>query len=256
VLAALREVYDGRWSRNVGTDGGRTLEWTGRIVVIGAVTTAWDRAHDVTSAMGDRFVVVRTDSNDKDGRQKAGRRAIDNTGSEIKMRDELARAAGQAINGMDTKPDPLTEQEIDQLLAAADLVTLARTGVDFDYRGDVIDSHAPEMPTRFAKQLAQIVRGGVAIGLGRRRAVQLAIRCARDSMPPLRLAIIEDIAEHPNSTASDVRRRLNKPRSTIDRQMQALHMLGVLDVDEGEYGNKTRWWYSLADGINPAALRP
>jgi hypothetical protein len=53
-----------------------------------------------------------------------------------------------------------------------------------------------------------------------------------------------------------VRRRLNKPRSTIDRQMQALHMLGVLDVDEGEYGNKTRWWYSLADGINPAALRP
>ena len=25
VLAALREVYDGRWSRNVGTDGGKTL---------------------------------------------------------------------------------------------------------------------------------------------------------------------------------------------------------------------------------------
>jgi hypothetical protein len=25
VLAALREVYDGRWERNVGTDGGRTL---------------------------------------------------------------------------------------------------------------------------------------------------------------------------------------------------------------------------------------
>ncbi len=36
VLAALREVYDGRWSRNVGTDGGRTLEWAGRIAVIGA----------------------------------------------------------------------------------------------------------------------------------------------------------------------------------------------------------------------------
>jgi hypothetical protein len=24
VLAALREIYDGRWERNVGTDGGRT----------------------------------------------------------------------------------------------------------------------------------------------------------------------------------------------------------------------------------------
>jgi hypothetical protein len=29
VMAALREIYDGRWVRTVGTDGGRTLEWHG-----------------------------------------------------------------------------------------------------------------------------------------------------------------------------------------------------------------------------------
>lgn len=62
VLGALREVYDGRWSRNVGTDGGRTLEWAGRIAVIGAVTTVWDRAHSVIASMGDRFVLMRMDS--------------------------------------------------------------------------------------------------------------------------------------------------------------------------------------------------
>ena len=27
VLAAIREIYDGRWERNVGTDGGATLTW-------------------------------------------------------------------------------------------------------------------------------------------------------------------------------------------------------------------------------------
>jgi hypothetical protein len=199
VLAALREVYDGRWSRNVGTDGGRTLDWEGRIVVVGAVTTAWDRAHDVTAAMGDRFVLVRMDSTSKDTRQAAGRRAIGNTGSEDQMRDELAMAAGNVITNMRPAPDPLTEHEVSRLLAAADLVTLARTGVDYDYRGDVIESHAPEMPTRFAKQLGQIVRGGVAIGLDRHRSVQLAVRCARDSMPPLRLAIVDDIASIPTA---------------------------------------------------------
>jgi hypothetical protein len=47
VLAALREVYDGKWERNVGTGGGRTLPWEGRIVVIGCCTTAWDAAHSV-----------------------------------------------------------------------------------------------------------------------------------------------------------------------------------------------------------------
>ena len=40
VLAALREIHYGRWSRIVGTDGGQTLRWTGRLIVIGAVTTA------------------------------------------------------------------------------------------------------------------------------------------------------------------------------------------------------------------------
>ena len=115
------------------------------------------------------------------------------------------------------------------LLAAADLVTLARTGVEYDYRGDVIDAHAPEMPTRFAKQLTQIIRGAVAIGMDRDDALRLAIRCARDSMPPLRLAIIDDLAAHPYSTPTDVRKRLGKPRATVDRQLQALHMLDVVD---------------------------
>jgi hypothetical protein len=111
VLAALREVYDGYWPRNVGTDGGRTLEWAGRIVVVGAVTTAWDRAHDVMAAMGDRFVLVRMDSSDKQTRQAAGPKAIGNTGSETKMRGELAEAAGRVILNMRGRPGELSEWE-------------------------------------------------------------------------------------------------------------------------------------------------
>jgi hypothetical protein len=84
VLGALREVYDGRWSRRVGADGGRRLEWAGRVVMIGAVTTAWDAAHAVVASMGDRFVLLRMDSTV--GRQAAGRKAITNTGDEVAMR--------------------------------------------------------------------------------------------------------------------------------------------------------------------------
>jgi len=256
VLGALREVYDGRWSRNVGTDGGRTLEWTGRIVTVGAVTTAWDQAHNVIATMGDRFVLLRMDSTT--GRQAAGRKAIGNTGSEVQMRTELAEAVAGVVAGMDTDPTAVTEAEADALLAAADVVTLARTGVEYDYRGDVIDAHAPEMPTRFAKQLTQVVRGGIAIGLPRDDALRLAIRCARDSMPPMRLAILDDVAAYPDSSTADVRKRLGKPRSTVDRQLQALHMLGVLAVaeEQTEWAGKpaTRWTYCLAEGIDPHAL--
>jgi hypothetical protein len=258
VLAALREVYDGRWSRNVGSDGGMTLEWAGRIAVVGAVTTAWDKAHAVISAMGDRFVLIRMDSTK--GRQAAGRKAIGNTGSEVQMRAELAEAVAVVLAGMSSAPVTLTAAETDVLLGAADLVTLSRTGVDYDYRGDVVDAHAPEMPTRFAKQLAQVVRGGVAIGMNRDHALRLAIRCARDSMPPMRLAIIDDVSANPDSSTADVRKRLGKPRATVDRQLQALHMLGVLQCDEQEVQHAgrdgTRWFYRLAEGIDPGALDP
>jgi hypothetical protein len=176
------------------------------------------------------------------------------------MRAELAEAVGGVIAGMRAEVGELTGHEIDRVLAAADLVTRARTGVEHDYSGKVIDAHAPEMPTRFAKQLAQVVRGGVAIGLDRTEALRLAIRCARDSMPPLRLAVIDDVAANPGSTPSDTRRRTGKPWTTIDRTMQALHMLEVLEVDEVEesLGGKpvTRWYYSLAEGIDPASLDP
>jgi hypothetical protein len=256
VLAALREIYDGRWYREIGAEGGRTIEWRGRIAVVGAVTTAWDTAHTVISTMGDRFVLIRIDSTT--ARHAAGRKAIGNRGYETQMRAELAQAVAGVIAGMTRDPITVTDGETDVLLAAADLVTTARTGVESDYRGDVIDAHAPEMPTRFAKQLTQIVCGALAIGMNRTDALRLAIRCARDSMPPLRLAIIDDLVEHPCSTPTDVRRRLEKPRATVDRQLQALHILGVVDVEEVEdmVSRKSRWYYSLADHIDPDAIYP
>jgi hypothetical protein len=258
VLGALREVHDGSWVRKVGSDGGQSLPSSGRIAIIGAVTTAWDTHHAVVAAMGDRFVLVRADSTKN--RQAAGRKAIGNTGSEIQMRAELAQAAGGVIAGMDTTPIAVTDEERDALLAAADLVTLARTAVERDHQGNVIDAHAPEMPTRFAKELVQIVRGAVAIGMDRHNALRLAIRCARDSMPPLRLQIIDDLAAHPHGLVAEVRKRLGKPHNTVDREVQALYMLGVLKCDEAsEFIQKTgkwasKWHYSLADGITPTAI--
>lgn len=262
VLSALREVHDGSWDRNVGTDGGRTLTWTGRIAVLGAVTTAWDRSHSVIAAMGDRFVLLRMDS--RVHRPEAGRQAIRNTGAEEEMRAELRAAASGVIAGMNANVGPVTEDEQEAVLAAADLVTRARTGVDYNYRGDVIDAHAPEMPTRFAKELAQVLRGGVAIGMDRRDALRLAIRCARDSMPPIRLAIIDDLAANAGSagcTAGEVRKRIDKPNTTVRRELEALHMLGVTtviheeDVSYGGHVGGTRWYYGLAGWVNPEALR-
>ena len=179
LLAALREVHDGKWERNIGTDGGRTLTWQGRIAVIGACTTAWDTAHSVIATMGDRFVVLRMDSTT--GRQGAGLKALKNTGEEVEMRAHLAEVVRDVLAPVTPRLTLApTDTEVNRLLLAADLVTLARTAVEMDYKGDVIDAHAPEMPTRFAKQLLQIMRGAWAIGLERTgRAPARHPLCAR-----------------------------------------------------------------------------
>jgi hypothetical protein len=248
VLAAIREIYDGRWERNVGTDGGKTLTWVGRIAVIGACTTIWDQAHGVVAACGDRFVLVRADS--KVGRIGAGLRAISNTGNENAMRQELAAAVGGILGHIDPANEyRLNTDETERLVKVADIVTTARTAVERDYQGNIIDAHAPEMPTRFARQLTQAVRGAVAIGMTPAAAMRLATRCARDSMPPLRLKILLDIAANPDSRPGEVRKRLSRPWRTVKREMDSFYMLRLLTCIEEEVtqGEKVRtdWHYSL-----------
>jgi hypothetical protein len=257
VIGALREIHDGYWTRAIGTDGGQKLEWRGRIVVLGACTTAWDAAHGVVAAMGDRFVTIR--SNSKVGRIASGRRAMRNTGREAEMREQLAAAVGSLIAGVDPgQVYELTEEDEDIIVTAANLVTLARTAVEADYRGNVIDAHAPEMPTRFAKQLTQIMRGAVAIGMTPQEARKLSLRCARDSIPQIRLNVLKDIEANPMATANSVRRRLQKPRTTIDRVLQALHILELLRCEEKPFTDAdgktvSRWFYQLADDIEVRA---
>jgi hypothetical protein len=257
VLAALREVHDGRWERNVGTDGGQTLTWTGRIIIVGAVTTAWDSAHVVVATMGDRFVLLRPET--EAGRKPAGKGAIRNTGGEAAMRAELAAVVGGIIGHMNMEPHKLSGDEEDRILNAADIVTMARSAVERDYRGEIVFAHDPEMPTRFAKQLVQMLRGAVAVGMSSEEGMRLALRCARDSIPPLRRHILLDLARNPRSRVTEVRKRISKPRNTVRRELECLHMLGVLTCDEeekvGDDGKKhTTWHYQLAGDYDVKTL--
>jgi hypothetical protein len=254
VLSALREIYDGRWHRDIGSEGGRRLTWQGRLVVIGAVTTAWDQAHSVIAAMGDRFVLVRIDSTDN--RRAAGLQALRNVDREPTMRGELTETVGALLEAARARTTAeLTDADMESVLDRADLVTRARTGVERDYAGNVVCAHAPEMPTRFAKQLAQLMRGGTAIGMTAADAFDLMLRCAADSVPPLRLAVLGDIVDHPTSTTSDVVERLQLPRRTVDRVLQELHLLELLHVDAVPRGESVRWLYTLAESVDAEVLR-
>src|SRR5262249_21379133 len=143
-----------------------------------------------------------------------------------------------------------------------DIVTRARTGVERDYRGDVTMAHAAEMPTRFGKQLAQVVRGAVAIGMTRDAAMHLAVRCARDSVPPMRLEILLAVAANPGAQVAEVSRQIDAAWMTVKREMEALHMLRILECDETEDTEeeesgvkaKRKWEYILSASFDRDTL--
>jgi DNA-binding transcriptional ArsR family regulator len=238
ILAALREIHDGRWDRSVGFQGGSTISWEGRVVVIAACTTSWDSAYSVLAAMGPRFVTIRSSA--RTGRIAAGRRSISNAGAEDKIREKITQAVAALIADARLAPRDtgLTESEEIRLVNAADLVTHARTGVEVDYQSNVTDAHELEMPTRFSKQLVLIFRGALSIGIDRKQAMALVLRCARDSIPPIRLAVLKDLAKNDikDCRISAIARRLRKPWNTIRRTLDALYVLGLVNyiIESGE----------------------
>jgi DNA-binding transcriptional ArsR family regulator len=109
-----------------------------------------------------------------------------------------------------------------------------------------------------------LMRGAIAIGVERPDAFRLAIRCARESLPPLRLLVLQDVALNPMAEAGSIWRRVGKPRRTIQRHLEALKELKLLVLTEEpqfemtEDGNmkqgKSKWYYDVDPSVDLSPL--
>ena len=135
VLAALREVYDGSWTRHIGTSGGRTFHWQGEVGLIAGCTPTIDRHHAVMGAMGERFVMFRLPEAESD---EQARRALEHAGREASMRRDLTDAVRSLFDAGLGTPRPLSDAERARLVPLAALVVRCRSAVERDsYNRDI-----------------------------------------------------------------------------------------------------------------------
>jgi hypothetical protein len=226
----LREAHDGATSRRTGYDTARVLTWAGQVSIAAACTSTWDTAHEVVSQMGDRFVVVRGDT--EGDRMGVGRRALDNAGRESVMEAELAAAMGGLVAGADLNVRDLTDDENEWLVRLADIVTRVRTAVERDQRGDILSAHAPEASTRFSAQLANAVRAGVAFGLDSATAMARAARYARDSIPPNRWRMLFYVLEHPQTEPNSAYLEFDRSLAAVRNDLEILRVLRIARAEE------------------------
>lgn len=177
ILAALREVYDGHWAREIGGEGGAVLEWRGKLGLVMCSTTAYDRAHEVISQMGDRFLLIRLDDDQPEQGMLA---ALEGAGQEGEARDALAAAvAGLLGHPPEHPPLAATGDDRRRMAKLANFVTLARSPVARDYRGEIELVMDREAPYRFGKQLYALWRACGLLGMDRDQAWEVANRVAR-----------------------------------------------------------------------------
>jgi energy-coupling factor transporter ATP-binding protein EcfA2 len=238
LLAALREVYDGAWTRHVGTDGGRTLAWKGKVGMVGGVTPTIDRHHAVMGAMGERFVLYRLPEVDP-GTQ--ARQALSHAGREVQMRTELGDAVHRLLDQAAREPRTLNDEEVDRMISLATLVVRARSAVERDgYSREIELVPGPEAPTRLIIALDRILAGLDVIGCDRQHAWHVVTKCALDSIPALRLAVLYALMNGQADT-NNISGKVRHPAQTTRRALEDLVAHGLVELERQGEGKPHLW---------------
>jgi DNA-binding transcriptional ArsR family regulator len=242
VLAAFREIFDGEWTRKLGTDGGKSFSWHGKVGAIGGVTEEIERHHSVMSTLGERFLFYRIPRLDDDESEIRAEKALNQGPNVATIRLKLKAAVHDLFKNGIHETDA-NDQETDRTpIDLAMVVVSWRSSVIRDGNSrDVLLIPGTEVPTRIAKNLQQLQRGFRAIGLSESAARKLLVRVGLDSIPLVRGKILRMLIEGPQSTSDISERLVGYSRSTVDRHLAEVRAHRGVEVKTLERGQLPRW---------------
>lgn len=228
VLAALRELYDGAWTRHLGTEGGRTLSWKGKVGLVFGCTGVIDSHYSVIGAMGDRFLLSRV-------APCAGqfRRALEHSGAATgKMRKELAAAVAHLFAAERPEPRPLAEEEFQRLDGVVALAVRLRGAIERDRQSREVEViFGAEGTARLGLTLERLLAGLDVLGVERKLALDVVEAVAFDSVPPLRLGAFRYLQQLAPAQVETpiVAKALGLPTGTVRRALEDLAAYGLVE---------------------------
>lgn len=243
LLAALREVYDGSWVRRVGTDGGRSIRWSGRVSFLGA-TTPVDTLQEIRISMGERFLFHRMKSVVTE--EELAWAALNSSRSEDRLREAFHQAVHVLVECIEIPtdlPSPPTAVST-RLVALSRLVVRARAVVQRDERRDITAIHAVELPPRLVKQLLTHYHALLLIGCTPDKAWAVVRKTGLDSVPYYRVSILGHLARCDDGAT--IRGIVTSTRDlvekTVRRVLQDLEALRMVHQEAGAGQRGTRWY--------------
>ncbi len=250
ILGALREVYDGHYVRQLGTDGGRELEWRGKLGLIFGCTTVIDTHWSVENALGNRFLLSRLGPS-----RVQFAWALKHTGPSLAiMRRELADSVTALFATSRPDPQPLDPEsdEFKRLDRVVYLTTLLRAAVERDrYKRDILSFHGAEGGGRIGLALERLLAGLDVLGLERSTALDAVAAVALDSAPPIRRKAYEFLCEPlpgaapqdplPWRTTSELAGKMGLPATTARRTLEDMYGYSLCQYNSAGPGKAGLW---------------
>jgi hypothetical protein len=243
ILAQLREIYDGSFSKEWGN--GKSLNWTGRIGLVAGVTGVIDREYALGAILGERFLMYRVKGAPA---RVLARRAIDQASTwQQEQRQNLRAIVAAYLWALEPVPPPMSEPMKGGITALADFTARARSPVFFDRRTGQIDLiPEPEAPGRLAKQFDLLAK---ALAVVRQTAtVTLAdyltiVQVAHDCLPSTRQVVLEQILGTTESlSTTEIAENTGYPTESARRFLQELVAVKLVTrITAGKQGSADRW---------------
>jgi hypothetical protein len=251
ILAQLREIYDGEYTKGFGT--GKVFSWRGKIGFIAGVTGVIDTYYAVYQVLGERFIQYRLPLV---GRREQARFALRNAGKETVMRKALqdvftAFFTGRTFPALQTIEVP--DATGDDLVTLACLASVARSGImrESYHTREIELAPDPEAPARLVKQLKALA---CALALVDARTTvtpadmapvaTIALNC----LPKLRYQVLSalyanatDTTLAPDLSTTDIAERIGYPTNTTRRILEELTALRLTRKRPGGEGKADRW---------------
>jgi hypothetical protein len=261
IFACLREVFDGKFVRQLGTDGGRTFAWAGHAGFTGACTEAIDSPSIDLGLLGERFTYFRVPPVTAGEDYLACVVADENAGHQPRIRSDRARLVADFFDGLALPAElpPLSEEQQSRLITLAGVGTKCRSSVvrdGYSREIELVPNH--ERSPRLYSQLRQLHAGFTVIGTPEVDVWRLLAKAALDGIHPGRRAVLDYLMTWPGEhTTASIAGHCRLTVTPTRRHLQDLCAHGVLDV-VGE--NPERWttsdwlrdaWWAVADLSQP-----
>ena len=254
-LGAIGMIHDQHYQREVGTDGGRTISFYGRVGFLAATTDVIDHPdHQQANAeMGERCLYYRYPESSGYHEINSSLDTPDGSAKSQEIR-RLFGVFGAEIGGVvwhgQTPPRPLEDHERKTIGALAQFCARGRSGVQRDRwdKHQIAGLSRSALGPRLANTLAQLMRGMESVGCTPAEQRRVLMQCAMDSMPAVRAVAVKTIAQEGAVTPGELAAKTKISAAAAKRALEDLRMHGLTVSDQGD-GNG-RWTLSaVAEGL-------